>query len=91
MANPADRQTTVWRPIETAPRDGTEFLAATNHGRVMVLSAPQSAAHGARYLWWRVSGRDGAIPIEDTHAPGSFKPDATLATHWMPLPEPPLP
>lgn len=73
-----------WRPIETAPKDGTRILLIkvgwdTYEGRL---------GH-TNYVWWGVIGywseewgnwNDGVEPS------GLADP-----THWMPLPEPPTP
>lgn len=62
-----------WQSIETAPRDGSHFLAYDpEHGRVVLLFGERAD--------------DGTDLWEDTvqeYWP-FYKP-----THWMPLPEPP--
>jgi hypothetical protein len=81
-----------WRPIETAPRDGTAILGYGRHTH-----SPPDAQRGvvpgdhwwAIILWdiWRESdlartrlwvfAKDGAVTWSDP-------------THWQPLPEPPV-
>ena len=67
----------VWRPIETAPKDGTKILLGKIAGHPDHPTA----------LWWATSGfwsdkwgnwNDGIEPA------GLASP-----THWQPLPEPP--
>jgi hypothetical protein len=80
-----------WKPIRTAPKDGTAFLAYGRH-----VGSPSDAQRGvepgdhwwAIILWdiWREPGllqknrwcfaKDGAVTWSDP-------------THWMPLPDPP--
>lgn len=66
-----------WQPIETAPKDGSEFLAYCVHGMcgppqyTMEFAhwspAPKGYSYGGRF-----ATRSGNIPIQ-----------------WMPLPDPP--
>ena len=76
---------TEWQPIDTAPKDGKQFLAALSNGWVVILSEPYG--HGDRYAWYLTSCYL-SIPIERTHDPESITKCVT-ATHWMPLPEAP--
>lgn len=68
-----------WQPIETAPKDGTHIL-----GWAKRFACP-------RAIYWQPCG-DRNYP----HPEGGFwlsvigKKHSGLATHWMPLPEPPL-
>lgn len=67
-----------WRPIATAPRDGTDVLLwvpASKWG-------PACAVVGnSGRVTWHVSNIDG----HDWEGPL----DGALPTHWMPLPAPP--
>lgn len=71
-----------WQPIETAPRDGTEFLAySTRCGKCDVVV-------------WRDFGSYGYFdPVQSDGECGPFENEfgygSDDATHWMPLPEPP--
>jgi hypothetical protein len=62
-----------WRPIETAPRDGTRFLGADAGGRVFVTYSdqePDDGKHWAANAGWRQPFADWpAYPVE-----------------WMPMP-----
>jgi hypothetical protein len=72
-----------WQPIETAPKDGTGFLATHTRGKsvepyvcswgVCLRREDGYIAHGGRE-WWR--------SFRGTHL-------APTPTHWMPLPAPP--
>lgn len=62
-----------WLPIETAPKDGTDFLAFLAYGYIT----------RARYI----NGRFFAADSMGTSS--SAPPHDTTATHWMPLPPPP--
>ena len=73
------RQARRWRPIDTAPRDGTVVLAtwADSWGLAITLGeGPRFAAceYGERWLY-----SDGGDPI----------PPHDLPTHWVPLLESP--
>lgn len=66
-----------WRPIETAPKDGTEILVALCGGEwatsLMVVSYD---ADQPDFPWITLDGGQG------------YHKDAP--THWMPLPPPPI-
>lgn len=58
---------TQWQPIETAPKDGTKYLAT-------------NGVHTTDCSWDDMSWADRepcVFPLKD-------------ATHWMPLPPPPM-
>ena len=59
-----------WRPIESAPKNGTCYLA-TNGGKYAVLNEPPGFAKG----YWEKFGKQWA-----GYAEMKFEP-----THWMPL------
>ncbi len=64
----------AWKPIETAPKDGTAFLLYLK-GLDPAPSLVIEGMHlpGVGWLW-----------------PGKNLPDSRYTpTHWMPLPEPP--
>jgi hypothetical protein len=66
-----------WRPIASAPRDGSKLDVWT--------------ANGVRYIdvFWFVGPTlpDGAFVFFDSHMRDYI--DVDDATHWMPPPEPP--
>lgn len=72
-----------WQPIETAPRDGTEFLACLSNRWAVILSEVIGAD---RYAWYRCAGV--SVPVVRTHF-GLTDFSGPIATHWMPLPTPP--
>ena len=70
------KETTVdWKPIETAPKDGTQILA---HAR---------DAYGINY--YSVAEWATAMDYNPRSVAGWFWAYAIRPTHWMPLPEPP--
>ena len=70
-----------WRPIETAPKDGTAIL-----GYVPIIPGPgdsDATPNGDLIvIWWEARG----CWTDDRDLPALCRP-----THWMPLPEPPEP
>lgn len=81
-----------WKPIETAPRDGTSILLFTTcHGVVEAWFAegewseetPECPRDYSGAAW--VCADDAfSIEVEETEPM-----EHGTATHWMPLPEPP--
>lgn len=71
-----------WQPIETAPKDGTEFLAYDSRTKKMDVCFMNNW-HGP---WTcQQSQMDGELgPFID-----EFGHKSADITHWMPLPEPP--
>ena len=79
MIEEAPASSVEWRPIETAPLDGTPVWVAR---------------HIPAWGWVRGIARwEGAHGIEGWIARGVYDPPGELGlahpTHWMPLPEPP--
>jgi hypothetical protein len=70
-----------WQPIETAPKDGTEFQAWAEHasGGVWLPQCRINPDNGAFEIWGRV----------DYDIDGWDLIPHLIETHWMPLPEPP--
>lgn len=83
---PADE----WQPIETAPKDGTRFLAALNNGRVTLLSANSAVERGSRFSWWKCP-EGFAVPYEPSHRKADWAETTSRAQYWMPLPAHPEP
>jgi hypothetical protein len=65
-----------WQPIETAPKDGSTFLAYT-------------AEEGIDFFHWQ--GLSGDVPVgwRDSFINVYREGDARGPSHWMPLPLPP--
>lgn len=71
-----------WQPIETAPRDGTEFIALSPKGVSRCKWADvdwDEHPLGRVYKWW--INPDDEFWFEDG--------PHDAPTHWMPLPNPP--
>ena len=73
-----------WQPIETAPRDGTTFLAALSNGWCVLLAENP----GLKKFSWYISSGPTAVPIVRTHDSSTLE-GCILATHWQPTPKPP--
>lgn len=67
-----------WRPIETAPKDGVEFLAYDSRTKKFDVAV-------------RVKNGAEAVQYDGEFGPSSdeFGHDPKGITHWMPLPAPP--
>lgn len=83
--------TQEWRPIETAPKDGTRVLIATpiEGSPSIVLSAWWAACFEAKGFKgtetiWRGAWTDGSVKSWGYEEMAEYKP-----TKWQPLPEPP--
>ena len=69
-----------WQRIETAPKDGTEFLAVDETGNMWVVRSRYEnfAKLEPPGYGWQEKGVDGGV-ADDAYS------------HWMPLPKPPTP
>jgi hypothetical protein len=73
-----------WRPIETAPKDGTDIL----------LYVQEEITSGSWSERKSFDGRDISCWVYaelDEHGCGCCSDKGEPPTHWMPLPDPPLP
>lgn len=68
-----------WRPIESAPKDGSDVLVVNDRG-IFVAQWNEDGPDNCLDEFWHV--RDGKY----WHDLRGMKP-----THWMPLPDPPSP
>jgi hypothetical protein len=92
-----------WQPIETAPKDGTAFLAfglGPKQVDASSIDTREKLVPGCRVMYW-FEGWDSEALVEES--PGLFRkvPTKTGArlrgssdwlfqpSHWMPLPDPP--
>lgn len=74
-----------WQPIDTAPRDGTEFLAWDAVARKMdVAHMVQTKRHPD--VWWCEAVQEDA---EYGPLPDDFGYRTEQITHWRPLPPEP--
>ena len=64
-----------WQPIETAPTEGTRYLAFMNDGQDTQMEVASTSPNNQGQLITVVGGR--------------FSFDMPTITHWMPLPDPP--
>lgn len=74
------RMAPEWRPIESAPRDGTSILTADSDGGMYVVDWCETLNESAKasgHCWW---GTEGS---------GRYGFHTSAFTHWMPLPAPP--
>ena len=79
-----ERLAPEWQPIDTAPKDGSQFLAALSNGWVEIISRDPAWKN---FAWYR--GGSQRLPVEDTHGGFVFDRSVILATHWMPIPKAP--
>lgn len=76
-----------WRDIESAPKDGTQFLALVSNGWYAIARAPAEALQkGWPYQWWLTSDRQ-SYPVVETHSEDSSF--GMTLEYWMPLPPAP--
>lgn len=74
-----------WRPIETAPKDGTEILLFTTHDADDYYDESFSAVQIGSWD----HGNQSSDPVW-FRPPGWECPKIGKPTHWMPLPSSPL-
>lgn len=69
-----------WKPIETAPKDGTYVLVGNVYG-VWVATYESTAASGYKFdNPWR------SMMLNHRHMERRGRPYSTIPSHWMPLP-----
>ncbi|MGB6230739.1 MAG: hypothetical protein WBF53_11515 [Litorimonas sp.] len=73
-----------WRPIETAPKDGTRILTC-RPGAVPAVSFWQTHFGESRF------GEDPETFMEQAHFEEYWQACDYQPTHWRPLPQPPSP
>ncbi|WP_311270335.1 hypothetical protein [Sphingobium sp. WCS2017Hpa-17] len=76
----AMREEAGWQPIETAPRDGTHFLATA-----IVRNVKTGARWWETYVIW-ADDETGEIHPDCDHGWSNIDD----YSHWMPLPAPPI-
>ena len=79
-----------WRDMDSAPKDGTMFLAYIRHNvggaeRWSVAWAPSHLNENSRCAWW-VTQSDVGCPIVETHRSVE---NCWIMEAWQPLPAPP--
>ena len=77
-----------WKPIKTAPRDGTIIILAQ---RGEVFPGWYWACPETEYCWWFIDESEVELSDEsgDVVRPNAWCDDKYAPTHWMPLPAPP--
>lgn len=73
---------TEWRPIDSAPKDGTRILVASNG---LVDTAYWATVSGNANCW----GQDYTGWVNYDSEDPFYSVFYDGATHWMPLPDPP--
>lgn len=79
-----------WQPIETAPIDGSDFLALLSNGWRIIMHGDPRWSGTAAFEWWR-TGSLVHVPYEPSHPTGTRWEDTRTvrALKWRPLPPPP--
>jgi hypothetical protein len=85
----------AWRPISTAPKDGTEIIAVFSddygYQDKPTVYGPWTVSFDGRRQKW-VSSWDGYRVISSQTDFGTDYHDPDIdPTHWMPMPPPPAP
>ena len=79
----------MWQPIKTAPKDGTRVLIVAD-GNVEIAAWHKAYREEGLPAHWLIDQHNDyefcTIAVERRF---SDSVSAPLATHWMPLPEPP--
>lgn len=73
-----------WQPIETAPKDGTEFIAWCEYDGVYTASYCNITNE------WVSSWRNWEV-MDGVRCSMYYYKELTGPTHWQPLPHPPKP
>jgi hypothetical protein len=82
LTRPAPSEAVEWRPIESAPRDGTRILGLTSFGVEPVKWHPRNPEEYAPGDGWIGTEQDSAcFPISWDGRPATGQP-----SKWMPLP-----
>lgn len=76
-----------WRPIETAPKDGTHILGWGRYNNFPVIVRWGRIRHTWEMGW--EPSYDGSRVIESESDFGTEYKEREILTHWMPLPERP--
>lgn len=69
----------AWRPIESAPKDGTWVLLSCDHGQYVAGWLTEGDGDTVNFSGWYVE--------DNKHGPYALR--GAAPTHWMPLPAEP--
>lgn len=81
-----------WRPIETAPKDGTQILICRKDDDIGAdeIEITEWCEHYPMFNYEQAEGTDLYRKIEvNPGRPGFWNGNGHRATHWMPLPPQP--
>lgn len=76
LSQPDEARDARWRPIDSAPKDGTNVLLVNRRGN---MATGLWQGEGQFAGWWLRGGNGPNVFFNDHHGP----------THWMPLPDAP--
>ena len=77
-----------WKPIETAPRDGTRIIVYSTYSTESGVGGGMDGPWVGEVFWqdgWYNEDKSGWMIANCDEEYGCF----VVATHWMPLPPPP--
>jgi hypothetical protein len=93
-----------WQPIETAPKDGTIFIAYDGRFQICAIVPADEKPLPSPRKWWSFGKPEVAVqPVKkqyywvaaclsgERYGRMNIRPDYNWApTHWLPLPAPPV-
>jgi hypothetical protein len=82
-----------WRPIDTAPKDGTVVLLSCSRGPALACWSHEECGPGVsgyvQYAGWFAVSSDKILLDEGGDTGAGYRLEVPNPTHWMPVPEPP--
>lgn len=80
--------TSDWRPIETAPKDGTRIILTD--GRAVEVGCFAPDVHGDDFPWVFVDDYSGCDLVTGYAGVSANAWKDGTVSHWQPLPPPPI-